>query len=469
MAGTRELTTRPGRQPLRSLAALVILASVTAFVSASFWPGHVNLNGFGAYLYATNGGPLEDWDSAIWFTIWHGLALLGLGSPGWLLAGLVMMQLVGLYLLLRVRLPRPWAVMGAAAVLVFPPVLTFSIVIGTGTWFVAPILTGFGFACRAARVTGLDRIASVGIVVVCAFLAEAARPISAPAVLLLLCAAAFVVLGPALEGKRRALAAGAAGAVACAVILGSVNELTYRVLHATPTHPELATYEYDLIALSLSEDRVLLPPDIYPRQDVAYLARFGSHRWGFLDETALLWGPEAALPPRVGGAQLQELRQAWVTAIRDHPDIYVRSRMHSAAWQLGIAGPSFGVWYTTPPPEWFGPPPFPDVTRWAQAFTQFGTGTRDPAGGPLQAVWVYVALLVVGAAAGIRSWRPTDVVVALFALAMLLFAAEVLVVSPGVTYRFMHPPVVAGTVFAILLAVDAASWARPRIVRLARS
>jgi hypothetical protein len=448
----------------RSVGSLLVLAGVTAVVSAIAWPGHLNLNGYGDYHDATS-AHFVDWDSAIWSAIWHMLILAGLRSPGWMLAGLLMMQLAGLYLLLRVRFSRPPALAGAAAVLLFPPVLGFSILVGTGAWFAAPILAAFGSASRCARTRGASRVAGAIVVVVCGFLAQAARPTTAPAVLVLLGALAFVLIGPGVGGWRHAAAA-AAGVVATALLFGSVAGVTRFVLHADATHPEQATYDYDLVALSVRENRVLFPRDIYPRQDVAYLARSANGDAGVLDITSLLWGSGHAFAYLDAG-KVAELKRAWLVAIDEHPLDYLQTRLHSAVWQLGIAGPEFGVFSGAPPPQWFGPAPFPEASSALVAYTEVGTGAHDPDGGPLQLVWVYLVVLVAGAAVTIRGRRPGDVVLGLFAVALLLYGAEILVVSPGVTYRFMHPPVMAGTLLAVVLAVSIVTWLWSRVVRLA--
>src|SRR5262249_12722042 len=149
----------------------------------------------------------------------------------WVLAGSVLTLLVGLYLLLRVRMARPWAVLAAVLVFVFPPVLGFDVVIGTDAWFAALIVCGFGFALRWAGARGGSRALSAAVAVACASLAQAARSTAMPAVLALLCGVALVTVAPRWQGWRRLLGTAGLGIAGAIVIFGSVLGLQRYVLH----------------------------------------------------------------------------------------------------------------------------------------------------------------------------------------------------------------------------------------------
>ncbi len=449
----------------RSLAGGLVLVAAAAAVSAILWPGHTNLDTVGTFLDAKT-GHYSDWHSAIWEAMWRGLLLIGLRSTGWILTGGVMIMLVGLYLLLRARMSRWLAVIAAVVVLVFPPVLSFSIVIGTDGWFAASIVCAFGFASRCARTQGAARNASAVLAVVFGFLAQAARPTAVPAVLALLTAVALIVLGPAFTGWRRVLLAGAIGAVGSILILGGVVASQRLVLHTPATRPEQSTYEYDLIALSIREHHVLLPADIYPRQDLLYLEQYGAAE-GFVDLSPLLWGDHAAIPTTMQGARVDELQHAWLMAIAQHPVDYLRHRLHSSMWQLAIRGPEMAVYNGSPGPEWFGPLLFPQLEARVVQYTAIGT-TGYATGGPLQLAWVYLLVLIVFGALNLRSPQKANVVLALLSVAMLLYTVEVLFLSPGITYRYVYPAVTTGTVLFVVLAVSMASWLCRRAVSYLR-
>jgi len=101
-------------------------------------------------------------------------------------------------------------------------------------------------------------------------------------------------------------------------------------------------------------------------------------------------------------------------------------------------------------------PEFPALHDAAQAWVAIGsTGQADATGGPLQRAWVYLLILIGVVLLGVRSRRRIDVILALVAVALLLYTAEILVASPIVTYRYMYPAVTTASVLAVLLAASA--------------
>src|SRR5437660_5049102 len=459
---------RPGwRERTGSIAALIGLIGVAAVVSAVFWPGHANDDTFGMYREAVS-GHFTDWHSAIWTAIWRAMLLAGIRSPGWMLAADVLMMLGGLYLLLRVRMRRLWALLLATLVLVFPPVLAFAVVVGTDTWFAASILCSFGFVCRSVRTRQADRIASAVVAAVLAVLAVAARPTAVPPAFALFSALALVAFGTRLGGWRRALGVVAVGAVAAALAFGTVLAIQRSVLRTQQTHPEQATYVYDLVALSVREHQVLLPVEMYPRHDLGYISTYGvTAGSGHVDISPLLWGPNAVIPPIVEGKRLDVLQHAWLAAIRQHPDSYLLTRLHSALWQLGIRGPELATWYgQTPSYYGFDRVLLPAVQTRANDYVAIGTA-RDATGGPLQAAWIYVLVLVLAAACYLPSRRPDSAVLGFLGLALLMYTTEIIFLSPAITYRYVWPAVAAATVLFPILVTDVVrglrGWRRPAI------
>jgi len=438
----------------RSLGVLAVLVGLTAVVCLVYWPGQINDDTIGIYEYARRGLPNNDWHSAFYTAMWRVFIVAGLRSLGWALAAGVLILLVGLYLVLRARLSRPAALLGAAAVFAFPPVLGFGVALGTDAWFAASILAAFGFVLRAARTSGPSRTISAVLAVALAYLAVAARPTSLPAAVLVVAALAVVMLQDRLGGWRRLLRAGIAGVAGGLLLYGSNLGLTRFVMHADQVHPEQETYKYDLVLMSVQTHQVLLPREFYQRQDVAYLAAHS-------DPTSvdpLLWGWYASIPPFVQGSQFDTLQRAWLSAIRHHPADYLRTRLNMALWQLTIAAPPQWVFLGSPA-AYNLPPPNPALYAAAQAYMAVGTSGPMPGavGSPLQRVWIYLLVLLGVVVLALRSRRRIDVVLALLAAALLLYTAEVLVAAPIVTYRYMYPAVVVGTVLFLLLAAGAAT------------
>jgi hypothetical protein len=435
-------------------------------VSLVFWPGHMNLDTIGELTDARY-QHYTDWHSSIWSALWHQLIVIGLGDPGWMLVGGALTLLTGLYLLLRVGLPRPVALMGAALVFVFPPVLGFDIEIGTDAWFASTILCAFGFAARCARTRGWPQAVSAAGAVAFAFLCQAARPTAAPAILALFFGLAIVVLAPRLRGWRRLFSAAGIGIATTALIAGSIIGLQRAVLHAWEAHPEQITYDYDLVAMSIAEHRVLLPPDSYPLQDLAYLERWVGASGG-TDISPLLFGPHATIPVIVQGKAFTALQEAWLTAIRQHPGDYLSVRWHTALWHLTIAGPATFPYYPGPVQGYGFGFLHPGLHQRAMLYAGAGT-TSYLVGGWLQTVWVYVLLLIAGtvaaAVAALRGHRGY-LVLALAGVAMLLYTVEILFLTPGVTYRYMYPPVTTGTLFFVLMTTGAAGWLWSSLRRL---
>jgi len=357
-----------------------------------------------------------------------------------------------------------WAVAVAPLVFLCPPVLGYSVLLGADAWFAALIVCGFGFAARCARTGGRSRTASCAAAVACAVLAQAARPTAAPAVLALLCAVALVMLPSGLLGWRRALTVAALGPVGAVLVLGSVLGTERYVIHAEAVHPEQQTLEYDLISMSIRERRMLLPPDIYPRQDLAYLEKL----WSPVGFHLLLWGGFAAIPPKVEGAQLDSLRSAWVAAIRQHPIDYLRARQDNAVWQLTIKNDANFVNQTPGQPAGSGyRQAFPALhDRLADYLTIGATRDRDGdlVGGPLHRVWAYLLVLALGVIAGFGSRRRTGAILGLLSMALLMYSALVVLFSPLATFRYMYPTVATATVVAVAMIVAAAGWLGRRLI-----
>jgi hypothetical protein len=372
------------------------------------------------------------------------------------LTGSLLALVAGLYLIARLLLPRPAALLVAVLVAAFPPVLTYGVLIGTDAWFTSFVVCGFGLAARCARTRGLSRTVGAVLAVLCAYLAQAARPTALPAVMAMLCALALVLLTPWLRGWRRALGTAVVSIVGTALVFGAAQGVDRLVLHSIQGHPEQETYDYDLVGMSIIEHRMLLPRDIYPKQDLAYLRRHSSPE----GLSPLFWGQFAAIPPLVLGPPLDSLQRAWLTAIREQPMTYLGVRWENALWQLDIHGNANAIEQGPPQPPGFGyHPAFPDLHSQAQAYLDTGAvrGARGSLqGGPLRTAWVYVLVLLLAVVGGLASRRRTGGILALLALGILLYSVEIALFSPGVVFRYMYPAITAGTLLSVLLVVGLA-------------
>jgi hypothetical protein len=215
-----------------------------------------------------------------------------------------MALLVGMYLVLRIRLSRRWALVSTLVVFVYPPVLAYAVHIAGDSWMVAFTLCAFGLLARGAQSTGRARVAWLGASVACAFFATAARHNAPPIAFAFGCAATVLLVGLR-PGWRRILTVVVGGVVTTALMVGAVTTLERIPLRTAASHPESHTYVYDLVQLSVRENRNLLPASVYPR-DLAYLRRWTTSEYA----DALFWGSHAVIVSGLVGQPLQDLKEA---------------------------------------------------------------------------------------------------------------------------------------------------------------
>src|SRR5512146_1244883 len=229
----------------------------------------------------------------------------------------------------------------------------------------------------------------------------------------------------------------AAGVVALAVVLwlGS-SALDRAVDHRVSVLPSLALW--DLAAISLRTGAVLLPP--------------GSHGPGLdLDDLRRAYTPYMNLSLFIGtragiGAPFldpadplnDEIRNAWLGAIRDHPGAYLAHR-----WRLTRA--LFGTRRREWPHEIvyvdgetaFGtnPPVAPNATA-AHAFLVRGFEAARAT--PVLAAWPYLLIAIAASARAWRRRRDANAVAALAVLASgLLYAAPLPFLAPSAELRYL--------------------------------
>lgn len=445
-----------GAHPLRaarsSALALLALVVVTGAVCVAFWPGHMDLDTTDEY-YQAQSGHYNDYHTPTLSFLWRGIYLLGLHSPGWVLAGSVFSLLLGIYLLLRVRMSRPTAVVAAALVFAFPPVLGWAVQVGRDAWFTAFLLLGFGLVARASRSTGRLRVALLAGVVVVAFLTDAARQNALPATIVMLGAATVVLLDRHRTPRWRGAVAAGAGVVVGVALFAAQIGVVYGALHADGLHPEQNVYIYDLASMSRQENTVLFPRDVYPIQSIAYL-KFWSNP---LDPDALIYGPHAVIDTPLAGPRFDHLAQAWRDAVRTHPRAYLRARASLTIRQLAVNIPANFVYEVPPqPPGWLFTTRFPGLHARVMQYVSVGSTQSGGSvlGGPLQKAWVYVLLLIAACMWLARRRTRDDLLLTLLGVATLLFAAALVVVAPVVMWRYMYPVVVVAVVLVVISGVE---------------
>jgi hypothetical protein len=434
--------------PWPSLAASAVLVLAAAVVSLVFWPGHMDPDTTDEYQQARTGA-YTDWHTPILSALWRGAYLAGLHSIGWVLTAGVLTLLAGTYLVLRMRLSRPWATAGGVLVLVFPPVLGWAVQVGRDAWFVALLLAAFGLLARAARSTGRVRMVFLVAAVLFAALTAASRQNAFPALIVFFAAAVALAWPP--TSRRHLLGVVLAGTLCTAVLLGVESGVSQAVLRARSLHIEQVVFDYDLAALSRQEGRVLFPRDIFT-QDLAHIRRWSNT----LQADELEFGPGEAVHVPLTGRSYETLRSAWVSAVREHPLDYLLVRLKLGLRMAAVTGPADPVFQDPPAAPGFLPR-FPRLAQPATAYLFLFTENHNAfAGGPLHRPWLYLLALLAGSLWFLwRRARRLDWLLGLLCVALLLYAAVVLFTAPSAYYRFLYPDVVGGALVVILFAAEA--------------
>ena len=228
-------------------------------------------------------------------------------------------------------------------------------------------------------------------------------------------------------------------------------------LRAAASHPESHTYVYDLVQLSLRENRNLLPASVYPR-DLAYLRRWTTSEY----TDGLFWGSGAVIASGLAGQPLRDLKGAWIRAVRDRPLDYLLVRANLTRYEISLSGRLPVAFFRDEPPPSLAeyPVAFPGLRSAAVKYIGVGApGVGAPGGtgdaGPLQTVWIYLLALALGLVRYARSDRRLDSCLAWLAAAGLLYMLGLAFSDPQVSYRYAYPAVVDGALMAVLLGADA--------------
>jgi hypothetical protein len=444
----------------RSLCAFGTLLVASIGVSLSFWPGHMDPDTLDELTEGIRNS-YTNWHTPILSAMYRVIWLIGLGNPGWVLLAGVLTLAVGFYLVLRVRLSRPWAVVVAILCLAFPTVLSWEVQVGVDAWFTGFVLCAFGLAARSWSTQGWSRWISFAGAIVFAFLVLAARPTGLPADAILCSALAFLAL-PRIRRWRRTLAIGT-GIVATLALVGTQTVID-ALIHTADLHPDEVVYVYDLAMMSRVEGRVLLPPTIDPAQNLAAIVK--SSDTDSID--GLLFGPTSFISIPLSSEQYASVRNAWTEAILRDPAAYVEERTELALHETMITEPAY--WVTQSPqfnPGYSALHPGPNKVGMDYILT-FTQGNDNAVGGVIFTGWVYLLLLLAAAVWLLKRRAAADRVLGLLAAALLLYIAAVCAASPGVVYRYVYPAVAVATVLTALLLAAALTAGAGRIRRIRR-
>lgn len=458
----------------RRWPAYGLLTIAALFVSVIYWPGHMSGDSFALYAQAIGDDPIADWHSPILVMLWRIPSTVYQGVAPILVAGVLAMAF-GLYGVLRLGMPRLVAAPVAAALLVFPPVLSFVGVISRDVWFV-DLLLGSVVALRLAH----ERRQRAWLVVagVLLWLALTARQ-NGVFTIIVLAAALLAVnrwIGRTTHRPRHARGSrpvdGAVqssstlrrlgrgvGVLAAPFVLTAGFVLSQQLIIAVAPvqtlHPEQAVYLYDLLALSVREDELLVGPDVFPSQDLALLEA----RWNPNDLGGLIFSADAPVRFWLGPETVAELRDDWLDAVTTYPDDWAAIRFDVFRRQSGIGQPSLWVHHPGIDPNTYGMRiRFEDahdlLVGYLDPFIEDENGSNN--GDALFLPYPYaLAGLVAAVAAWPRRRRWRAALGGWLGAAVVVYALTPLAPTTGAVYRYSYFTVVGGAVCAALVLAAA--------------
>jgi hypothetical protein len=452
------------------LAPRAVLLCASVAVSLTFWPGHMDADALSQIAQARSGHFL-DWWAPIIDWLWRILFLLHM-SPGFVLLASTIIFLLSVYELLRCVL-GPWvAVAITLAITIYPPVLGFLGSLQRDTWFGGLSLAAYALIVRAYRSPTAHPLRLGLLSLVCVWIGMADRQngfiVLAPAAIL-----SVYLIQSALRHRRTyshlapsryrlfpKLTAVVGGLLLVIAFAGSQWVITYHVIHARHTYPQQALFDEDLAMLSLRTDKVLLPPFLFPAQDLRALRQHSSP----YSELPLVAGPDhplvptaqaAPFPSYVSGSQEQVLQHDWLTAILDHPGAYLAARWtlwtHLIGWGVNAYEPYHNGFDGNP---WGYRATYPTLDNAALRYLSYFTVAPNE-GGVLYHTWVYLGLCLLVSCDLLRRRRPTTIrVIGCLCASVFLYYCAFFFLAMGFGFRWGWLVVVSTLVGVCVDLVD---------------
>ena len=423
----------------------LLAAGGFAFDCVAYYPGQMSFDS-GYTWWQARAGETSNTQSPLLIHLWRVLDSIVPG-PGLVFLLHLLLFWSGLSLIARALRLRPPATTALFMLAGFTPLVT---VLRAHVW------TDVGFAAALLFATGaLASFAQTGrrrwllLTLVAGFYAVGLRQNALPALV------PFVVYAMHRSranggGTASRLEVGVASTLALVALFGAVQLLNASARHDLPAWRALAVF--DLAALSIATDRVLLPAQmIGPAMDVADLKQ-AHEPWSVgAVLTRTHNGIRDPITPGWTAAQVAELRRAWLEACLAHPREYVAHRLEVTAALFG-----------THPREW------PDALKFVAAPVQVRDNPPIAPNATALHTWIFRAAerlratpvfaawpcLLVGLAAAPVAWRRRERLTTRIALALIasaaLYAMPLVVFAPSAELRYTLWPCVASLVAAVL-------------------
>jgi hypothetical protein len=356
---------------------------------------------------------------------WIGLALIAQGLRLRPLPAVAMMLLAGLAPVALILRAHVWTDVGMlGALLVVTGALCFYVRTAQRGWLLLMLL--MGFYAVGLRHNALPALLPLAVFGVQRFLAQGAR--SPPTL----------------------LRVGAVSALLLAVLWGGVQAINARVDRHVPLWPVLA--EFDLAALSIARNQVLLPSNIVgPGMDVPDLRQafqlwsantvLLNTRHGIRGPTGPDWTPE----------DLAALRRAWFAAVAAAPVDYLAHRLAVSAALFGThrrEWPRDLIFVDAELPYRDNPPVAPNTSALHRTLVDVAENLRDT---PVLAAWPYLLIgLVAAPFAWLRRAQPSASIALVLLASAAMYALPLFLLAPSAELRYLLWPSVAALIGAVL-------------------
>lgn len=314
---------RPGT---RILAAAIVLIAASILMGI-FAPGYMSQDSV-TQLHQARTGDYSDWHPPSMGVLWSVLDRIHPGPALMLALQLLGFSFGALAVLMGAGLRSAGAAVGALTILLYPPHLSNLVIIWKDIQFGTALLLGFGLALYALRTRSVGFGAAAFLLMTYALsVRHNAPPALIPFALLVGHQAAKAPGGPLRPWSQRSprlmTLMVAAALLGVAILLSQV--FTRSVIKGPPMYPVQQILLHDIVAISIANDRSLLPD---------YLAN--EVRQG--ENLRRIYTPDEIVPLFCCGGEpfrlntchtpekLNALRRSWWAAVSHDPLAYLRHR-----------------------------------------------------------------------------------------------------------------------------------------------
>lgn len=431
----------------------VCLATAALLVAAPAWPGIFTVDSQ-AILSDGISGRVSNWYAPLHSWLWGAFHRAGV-HPGVIFLLATIGVVAGLFACYRLVFSGPSAGLAALATVGFPPIYGLLSWVGRDIWFLVYLLmavAGIGWGLKVPR----RRRPLFGLSLLAGLLATDARQNGIALLLLLAIVAVFSGAGGA-RWRFVALPLMAALALSLGLMTRAVIESAVVQARLNPEQPLMVI---DLARMSVASRELLIPPEVYPRQDLevlrdVWLKQPADKQSGILVNEDL--GLRFSWDAHAGSPEHEAVLAAWMTALKDRPLVYLSGRLDLFSAQLGVSVPPRTVFFSwSDDLDWVGSAglaqEYPDLNEVRLKALVPTLDGQTGFGGRLHVPWAYLLLGLLGA--GVLALfggvlRPLGWGLIAFQSVMQI---GIFLSAPVSEYRYLHYQVVLGAFLTLVAA-----------------